>query len=51
MILQKASEYRGLIDWNQWWNLRTLKFNSQLRVKLHKSKTKNQNEKGVELQG
>jgi hypothetical protein len=27
------------------------KFNGKLRVNLHKSKTKDQNEKGVEIQG
>ena len=38
--LQKVPE--GLIDKNRGWNWRNQKFNSQLRVKLHKSETKNQ---------
>jgi hypothetical protein len=45
--LQKASNYRGVIDKNQGWNWRNWKFNGQLVVKLHETETKDHSEKGV----
>jgi hypothetical protein len=45
--LQKAPNYRGLIDKNRGWNWRIWKFNGQLGVKLHKSETKDYTVKGV----
>jgi len=41
--LQKASNYKGLIDQNKGWNWRNWKFNGQLGVKLHKTETRDHN--------
>jgi len=49
--LQKAPNYRGLIDWNWGWNWRNEKFNGQLRVKLHKSETKDRSENFAPIRG
>jgi hypothetical protein len=49
--LKKACEYRGLNWLFQRPNWRNLKFVSQLKVKVYKFRTNDQNEKGDQLKG
>jgi hypothetical protein len=50
-ILKNPSNSKDPIDWNRGEIKENWKFNGQLRVKLHKSKTKDQNKKDAEIQG
>jgi hypothetical protein len=49
--MQKAPKLEGLIDKIRGLNWRNWKFNDQLRVKLHKSKTKDYTVKGAQTWG
>jgi len=49
--LEKGREYKGWNWPNQGPDWRNWKFVDQLKVKMHKFKTKDQSEKGNQLQG